>query len=109
MICDFLENRNEFNFHKINDNYHYEMWAYQLSLAFHYQFGSKFDSEFWKNTQGLAKEFMSKIPNGNFQLLEESMKTDLKFNGETSYSRIGCFGVYDIKQIYEGMKNDTSY
>lgn len=103
LICDYLDNRTEFNYYKINDAYQYEMWAYQLSLAFHYQYGSTFNSEFWSKTQENAKSFMSKIPNGNIELFEQSMETDLRFNGETSYSKIGCFGVYDLKQIYSGM------
>lgn len=107
MICDYLDNRDEFNFCKINARYQYEMWAYQLSLAFHYQYGSIFNSEFWLENQKNAKEFMCKIPNGNSETLNNSIIADLKFKGETTYSNIGCFNVYDVIQIYDGMNNNT--
>lgn len=102
-ICNFLENTSDLNFYNINNYYEYEMWAYQLSLAFHYQYGSSFDSPFWEKIQGEAKKIMEKIPNGNDETLLRNIESDLLFKGSTSYSKIGCFSVYDINQIRKGM------
>jgi hypothetical protein len=102
-ICKYLNERTIENFYKINKKYHYEMWTYQLSLAYHYQYGSIHDSDFWNHTTKKAKEFMSYTINGNEDLLLSHMVGDMIFKGKTDFSKIGIFGFDDIRQLYCGM------
>jgi len=102
-ICEYLKDRSVENFCKINKNYHYEMWTYQLSLAYHYQYGSIYDSNFWNITKKKAKEFMSFTINGNEELLLSHMVNDIILKGKTDLSKIGIFGFDDIRQLHCGM------
>lgn len=103
-ICGFLNQNIEERMHYYNNLYHYEIWTYQLSLSYHYSFGSKFDttSSFWKNIKEKSLNFLNNVKPGNEELFILNMKNDLKYN--TEYSKIGTFDVYDHKQLYCGMK-----
>lgn len=102
-ICKFLEERNEERIHYYNNLYHYEIWAYQLSLAYHYNFGSKFSniSEYWKKIEEQSSNLMNSVINGRDELFIDNIKCDLQFN--TKHSKIGTFDVKDHKQLYCGM------
>jgi len=101
-ICGFLNQTTEERMNYYNNLYHYEIWAYQLSLAYHYKFGSKFDdaSPFWKNIKEKSLNFLNNVK-PNEELFVHNIKNDLQYN--TEYSKIGTFNVSDHKQLYCGM------
>lgn len=105
-ICKYLENPNIETFHSINSEYLYEMWVYQLSLAYHYQYGSIHDSVFWNHITTKAQTFISSINNGNRDIFLQNFVTDLMFKGKTEYSKIGSFGATDFKQLHCGMTGE---
>jgi len=105
-ICQYLESRNDFNLATTNYNYHHEVWTYQAALAYHYNYGSVFDSKFWNKTQEAASSFMSKINNGNEEIFKTNLVNDIRLqNHEPNYSKIGTFTHKDHIQLYCGMKD----
>ena len=50
-ICNFLDNRSEYNMDRINSLYNRIMYENQMILAYVYHFGSVYDSEYWKHTK----------------------------------------------------------
>lgn len=101
-ICQYLQDRNKFTIEHFNNKYHYEMWTYQLALAYHYNYGSVFDSKFWKQTKDSASRIMSSTINGNEELFVKNINCDIMFK-ETDYSKIGSFTYRDHVQLYCGM------
>lgn len=106
-ICAFLNNRTNEMFCLVNDSYLNEIRRYQLSLAYHYQYGSSYDTEFWNKITEKAKNFMSTINNGNENIFLRNLVSDLSFKGKTNYSKIGSFGCEDLKQIHCGMTQEN--
>ena len=102
-----MESPNIETFHSINNEYLYEMWVYQLSLAYHYQYGSIYDSIFWNNIAEKAQNFISSINNGNRDIFLQNFVTDLILKGKTEYSKIGSFGAEDFKQLHCGMTGEN--
>jgi hypothetical protein len=103
-IADYLDNPNQDNLNDLNFRYHYDIWQYQILLAYHYQFGSVYETEFWVDRKAKALEIMKYNLNGNHNIFESHLNYDL-FNpkNQTFYSRIGCFDVEDHMYIYSGM------
>jgi hypothetical protein len=98
LICDFLEGKASLA--KINLNYSHYMWSYQLSLAFHYQYGSIYKSSFWKKTKSNAEKIM------HCQWLSESrLDQNISYDKLTgdSVTKIGIFDWKDIEIISRGM------
>ena len=104
-ICEYLEERTIEKFYSVNDSYLYEMWTYQLSLAYHYQYGSTYETSFWNEITEKAKNFISCIHNGNRDIFLENLINDLYFKGE--YSKIGVFDFSDLKQLHCGMVKEN--
>jgi hypothetical protein len=108
-ICQYLsEDLSYENFKNINSKYLYEMWAYQISLAYHYNFGSTHKSEFWDKTQSNAETFLKYTFNNldstfiqNLEYDFQSFKRDPHF--KVSASSIGCFSFQDHQQLLAGM------
>jgi hypothetical protein len=70
-------------------------------LAFHYQFGSIYNSDFWKDVVNRAKNLMSHSPMGNGERFLESMQYDLNYRNEVS--KIAWMLVEDHIYITNGM------
>jgi hypothetical protein len=103
-IASYLDEPTQDNFNRINYDYHYEIWQYQLSLAYHYQFGSIHETEFWKDKKTKALEIMKHNLNGNFKIFESHLNYDMYNQSKrTFYSRIGCFASEDHNHVYYGM------
>ena len=100
-ICNFLENRTLENLESNNHKYYQELFHYQISLAFHYSYGSKFDSTFWQDVHKRAKDVMNINPK-----FSESSLTYL-YNYANNYkfqeSIIGIFNYQDFRAIHSGM------
>lgn len=106
-ICEYLNNPTEEMFHKINYDYLHEMWAYQLSLAYHYSHGSSHQTKFWNEITEKAKTFMSHVNNGNEEIFLDNFIFDLRF--KTNYCKIGSFSYEDFKQLHCGMTKKSLY
>lgn len=102
-ICDFLRDRTLESFESTNQRYYIEMFNYQISLAFHYSYGSKYNSDFWIDIHKRAKSIM----NLNYKFSEESQKSLYNFNkryrGEEFM--VGIFNYKDYEMIHSGMLN----
>lgn len=98
LICDFIEGKKSLI--SVNMDYSTEMWTYQLSLAFHYHYGSVHDSPFWKDIKIRANEIMK----GQWmsgERIERNINHD-RMTGDQQ-SKIGIFTWKDIQQINGGM------
>jgi len=106
-IADYLDNFCMEKLDNCNYSYNVDMWAYQLSLAYHYQYGSIHDTEFWRKVTKEAKQIMSSSLNGNLDIRKMNWERDCRFKDkEQSYSQIGSFHVEDLKQIHYGMTTE---
>lgn len=104
MVCLFLENRNHDNFELTNTQYREKIIDYQLSLAWHYQYGSNYKSNFWKQVQKKSKEFFNFTKYKNIETLLSQYCYDKKYR-EEKYLHIGCFRYLDFEQVHYGMTN----
>ena len=102
LICEYLDNVCQETKDNINYKYNVNMWEYQLALAYHYQYGSVYPSNFWTNVQSNALNVMRCSFNGNIPVFLMNMERDSRAKN-TSYSGIGPFGIKDFLQIHYGM------
>lgn len=102
IICDFLSDRRHETYVRTNQTYHRYMFEYQLSLAWHYSYGSKYNSSFWERTKNESINLLKNNPKGNFELLKDAIHHDKKFNVNDIF-KIGCFGYKDYIQVNTGM------
>ena len=108
LISHYLDDINFETIDRINYEYNLEMWTYQLSLAYHYQYGSTYKTKFWETTQNNAINVMKSSFNGNKEIFMMNLKRDMKnLKKNTLYSKIGVFGVEDLKQIHFGMVGNS--
>lgn len=101
-ISDYLENQCRQSFDDINYRYNLEMWTYQLSLAYHYHYGSIYKTKFWENVTSSATNIMNISFNGNPDVFQMNLNRDCK-NMNNQYSKIGSFGFADLNQIHFNM------
>lgn len=105
-ICDYLREPSEVNRRLLNSRYLTEMWIHQLILAYHYQYGSNFNSEFWNKTSTNAKDMMKYQLNGVDEVLKYNIDLDVISNGNTSQSNIGIFTLGDHIQLQKGLRGE---
>lgn len=108
MMADYLDEPTAHRMDLINTQYKHQMWSYEVSLAFHYSYGSVHDSPFWVDAQRRASCMFGATLNGRPSTLKNNILHDAaqkNFNGD-GYSSIGSFGCRDVKVIYEGMTGD---
>ena len=101
-MCDFLENRTLESFELYNHKYYQEMFDYQISVAFHYSYGSKFDSIFWKDAHERAENLL------NLHLRYQKQSLEYSYNHAKQYRsnkflELGVFGYEDYRAIHSGM------
>jgi hypothetical protein len=110
LISNYLNQLNDLSRIDLNHKYLYQMYVYQVSLAYHYQFGSIYNTKFWETTKDKALQFMKHTFNGNIEVFKKNLSYDLhKHNlnhGNLTYSKIGCFDILDHKQLYCGMTGE---
>jgi len=106
IICAFLKFKDISYFYAANYQYHHNMWQQQLTLAHHYQYGSKFDTSFWKQIVDQSKSFIDKTPIRSKDILLDNMIADyvIKTSG---YSTIGPMQKHDCKQLYCGFSGES--
>lgn len=104
-ICNFIENKSHENYVIGNREYHDDMYNYQLSLAWHYSYGSKHQTEFWQDVTKRANDLLQSSYKMRPEYLEESFYHDKKYR-ELKYFNIGCFEYTDYIQIDSGMTGE---
>jgi hypothetical protein len=91
MTADYLNTRDDRSFSETNYNYRNNLYTYLLSIAYHYSYGSKYSSEFWKIKKEEAKKSLFNYQNGDEETFLENLVNDITNNYQTDYSKIGCF------------------
>jgi hypothetical protein len=104
LLVSYINNGKNLNTkNKINNQYDLVMFEYQLSLALHYSYGSKYKTDFWNNVSVKSKEFMEIYPFTQQRHLDRTLTHDLMFNDHLL--KIGSFEKEDYMKIDYGMKN----
>ena len=101
LICEYLNDRTEYEMDRINHKYNDHIYSQQLCLAYHYQFGSVYDSVFWKERSKKAKIMMDASPMGRGQRFIESIRYDFKYKNYVS--KIAWMVAQDHVYIQNGM------
>jgi hypothetical protein len=101
-ICQFVEDKKHENYIKYNQKYYKDMFDYQLSLAWHYSYGSKHETSFWVDVKERANDLLNISYNTNKEYYEDALQHDRKFSSN-EYFNIGCFGYEDYLQVHAGM------
>ena len=102
-ICDYINDPSELNRQTINSKYLTEMWIYQMMLAYHYQYGSRYKSEFWNKTTENAKDMMKYQFNGVEEVFKYNLNLDKEFL-QTYQSKIGILSFDDHIQLQRGLR-----
>lgn len=101
-ICDFLQEKTLLKLTGANNDYSYMMLEYQASLAFHYQKGSIFKSDFWKKIEEKSNIILSCFStNSNLKTFVDNFIFDTRY--QTNFCNVGIFSHYDLKTIYCGL------
>ena len=101
LICEFLENRTHYEFDRINHKYNDYIYSQLLCLAYHYQFGSVHDSEFWKVKSEQAQTIMDASPMGRGQRFIDAIKYDFRYDNYVS--KVAWMVPQDHVYIQNGM------
>jgi hypothetical protein len=106
MVCSYATDMNYLNNADTNKEYLEKIIAYQELVAFHYSYGSKFKSDFWKDTQINAKKLIDKLPiHGDISTFEECIRNDICY--DKNYSQLACFLGEDNLHVHCGMTGKT--
>jgi hypothetical protein len=101
-ICDYLDDRTLATFELCNHRYYQDMFDLQISVAFHYSYGSKFDSVFWKDAHKRSEDFLNLHPKYQKQSLQYSYNYSHKYRND-DLMNIGVFGYQDYRALHSGM------
>lgn len=105
-ICDYLEERDYDSFVKTNNQYFRQMYAYYETLAFHYQFGSKYKTIFWNMCQKESIKFLSFNQNVlDKEIFKHNIEHFIRTDGSANHTWIGQYHYPSTKDIYCGMTN----
>lgn len=104
-ICEYLLDPRHETFEIMNDFYLKNMYEYQISLAWHYNYGSIFDSSFWKNVTNKSDIFLNTNPIYSKDSLIRKYIHDSKYT-KNDFLSIGPFDFTDFKMIHNGMSVD---
>lgn len=98
-ICEYLKDRRHETFEIVNRDYRWEMYKYEMSLAWHYQFGAVFDrSDFWYDVSTRAKKIVSSNPMMDREQLLRAFHHDDKYR-TWQFCEIGYFHYHDYEII----------
>jgi hypothetical protein len=104
IICSYVTNMDYLKYTETNKEYLEKIIAYQNLVAFHYHYGSKFKSNFWKNTQKNANDIVEKLAIiGDILTYENCIRDDIVYG--TEITRLGCFFAEDHLHVHCGMMN----
>lgn len=103
-ICEYLQEPSEIKRRWINSKYLLEMWVHQICLAYHYQYGSSYNSEFWNKTATNAANMMKYQFNGPDEVRDYNVLFDRITNGKGNQSKIGPFVWEDHLTLQKGLR-----
>ena len=108
MICQFLDNRSAYELDRLNSTYENGMYEQQMSLAYHYQYGSIYDSPYWNNVRERSCLLLDASRWGTGEKFYRKVRTDKKYNlqDRNSLSKLGIFEWEDHEYILKGMTRD---
>jgi hypothetical protein len=101
-ICSFVEDKKHETYVKYNQQYHHDLYATELAIAWHYSYGSKYKTAFWQDAKKRAEQFMNSSYIGDKDFYEDALYHDKKFGNHEMFG-IGIFGYDDYFQIHAGM------
>lgn len=107
-ICDYIKEPSEESRKTFNSKYLQEMWVQQIVLAYHYQYGSRFESEFWNKTTANAKDMMKYQFNGLDEVFSYNLDLDREFP-HINRSSIGIFSAQDHLQLQRGLRPNNKF
>ena len=90
----------------INQNYLKEIHAYHETLSYHYQFGSNYNTLFWKKIKEQSEKFLSFNANFlNLDSFEDAVNLYIQTEGREDYSWIGQYPHPAPHDLFVGMNN----
>ena len=102
-ICtEYLQNKTREAFCNLNYFYRREMTEYEMSIAFHYRYGSLHQTPFWTDVRDKAKELFRAHPNSDADVLVNNIQLDIS-TGYSDLSNIGAFTANDVRMVHCGM------
>jgi hypothetical protein len=102
-ICEYLESGKMYQSYIYNNsNYTHEIYKHQLSLAWHYRYGSIYDSKYWNNVKEQSTKFMESLPYGKMNYLLDNFSID-HINRNSEQFSIGTFTYPDFRMVHSGM------
>jgi hypothetical protein len=102
-ICEYLKQGKDYrSFIFNNTKYKNEIYNYQLSLAWHYSYGSIHDTKYWNDITDRARTHMKSVPWGKMSCILDNFSIDY-LNKNTETFSIGCFKYSDFRMIHSGM------
>ena len=101
-ICEYLSDVKYENFELSNKIYLNSMFEYQISLAWHYSYGSIFDSEYWVNVKENANQVLNLNHNYSHETLLRKYAHDSKYRSR-DFLHVGPFSYIDFRDIHGGM------
>ena len=101
-VCDYLKDRTMASFERCNHLYYQDMFDLQMSVAFHYSYGSKFDSVFWKDAHKRSEYLLNLHPKYQKQSLKYTYNYSNKYRNN-DLMNIGVFGYQDYRALHSGM------
>jgi hypothetical protein len=104
-ICSFIEDKKHENYVKQNRQYLREVYNCELSVAWHYSYGSKYKTPFWEDVKKRSNDFMNSSYFGSNEFYEDALFHDKKYESNEYFS-IGCFGYEDYFQVHAGMTGE---
>lgn len=106
-ICNFVENTYGYDMEVWNKSYLSDIKRYQISLAWHYSYGSIHETPFWEDIKDRARNLM--MSNSGFDW--DTFRTNMKYNGFELDGRglVGIFENIDFIQVDCGMTGETDH
>jgi hypothetical protein len=97
----FLEERTLYNFNQQNIFYRKKIFEYQKSIAFHYSYGSKYNSVFWNDVYERSNKLLNTNNLMQKEFLNEMCLVDRLF--QSNLFQIGIFTRLDYEILHSGM------
>ena len=110
LICNYLEDRTYDNLASINETYIKHLRAYFETLAYHYKFGSIYESEFWTDVKKRASDFLCFSPNVvDINIFKQNILVYKRTDSKVDRTWVGTFKHPSTKDIYEGMTGKSLF
>lgn len=106
-ICEYLQSGKRYlSYVYNNSSYTREIHNHQLSIAWHYRYGSIYDSKYWNDVKENAEKFMESVPHGKMNYILDNYSIDY-INKEENAFNIGSFRYPDFRMVHSGMTGEN--